>query len=284
MNDDDYHYSFIDESGTTSPFSGSRFFIVALFDTLNPRKVELHVRRLHKRFGTSLKSGEMKASESQVKTIRRFLSTIAREQVEIIAIIVDKKIIARTPKNNEIIYIEGKAGSQDRVLCRNYGDDRRTFQEHLAAGVDIKDALEVEGGVFKHIGGDCIHSYDDLYDDDFEVYGSEEPFLKGRVLTELSRARKQFVEDHLRLNKLYADHVGDYDGHRILVAKPNKMPLGQVLYFEGHAQTDYEEYRGVIDPEYFEEPEFIGYMADGIHTDTATRPLWKLRVRAGGAG
>jgi hypothetical protein len=103
---DDYHFSFIDESGTSSPFSGSRFFIVALLDTQNPRKVELHVRRLHKRFGTSLKSGEMKASESQEKTIRRFLSTISREQIEIIAIIVDKKSIVRTPKNNERIYRE----------------------------------------------------------------------------------------------------------------------------------------------------------------------------------
>lgn len=103
---DDYHYSFIDESGTTSPFSGSRFFVVALLDTRNPRKVELHVRRLHKRFGTSLKSGEMKANESQEKTIRRFLSTIANEQIEIIAIIVDKKSILRNPKNNENIYHE----------------------------------------------------------------------------------------------------------------------------------------------------------------------------------
>jgi len=103
---DDYHYSFVDESGTTSPFSGSRFFVVALLDTRNPRKVELHIRRLHKRFGTSLKSGEMKANESQEKTIRRFLSTIANEQIEIIAIIVDKKSILRNLKNNEKIYHE----------------------------------------------------------------------------------------------------------------------------------------------------------------------------------
>ena len=78
----DYHYSFVDESGTTSPFSGSRFFVVAILDTRNPRKVELHVRRLHKRFGTSLKSGEKKADTSQEKTIKRFLSTIAREQID----------------------------------------------------------------------------------------------------------------------------------------------------------------------------------------------------------
>lgn len=102
----DYHYSFADESGTTSPFSGSRFFVVALLDTKNPRKVELHVRRLHKRFGTSLKSGEMKADASQEKTIKRFLSTIAREQIEIIAVIIDKRRILRPPKSNEAIYRE----------------------------------------------------------------------------------------------------------------------------------------------------------------------------------
>ncbi|MBC8509643.1 MAG: DUF3800 domain-containing protein [Anaerolineales bacterium] len=103
---DNYHFSFIDESGTTSPFSGSRFFVVALLDTKNPRKVEMHVRRLHKRFGTNLKSGEMKANASQENTIRKFLSTIANESIEIIVIIVDKKSIWRPPKNNEKIYRE----------------------------------------------------------------------------------------------------------------------------------------------------------------------------------
>jgi hypothetical protein len=102
----DYHYSFVDESGTTSPFSGSRYFVVALLDTRNPRKVELHVRRLHKRFGTSLKSGEMKADASQEKTIKRFLSTIAREKIEIIAVVIDKRRILRPPKSNETIYRE----------------------------------------------------------------------------------------------------------------------------------------------------------------------------------
>jgi len=102
----EYHYSFIDESGSTSPFSGSRFFVVALLDTRNPRKIELHVRRLHKRFGTSLKSGEMKADASQEKTIKRFLSTIAREKIEIIAVIIDKRRILRPPKSNEAIYRE----------------------------------------------------------------------------------------------------------------------------------------------------------------------------------
>ena len=102
----DYNYSFVDESGTSSPFSGSHFFVVALLNTRNPRKVELHVRRLHKRFGTRLKSGEMKADASSEKVIRRFLSTIAKEQVEIIAIIIDKRRILRPPKSNDAIYRE----------------------------------------------------------------------------------------------------------------------------------------------------------------------------------
>ena len=110
----DYHYSFIDESGSTSHFSGSRFFVVALLDTRNPRKVELHVRRLHKRFGTSLKSGEMKADASQEKTIKRFLTTIAKEQIEIIAVIIDKRRILRPPKSNEAIYRRGLSGSKPR--------------------------------------------------------------------------------------------------------------------------------------------------------------------------
>jgi hypothetical protein len=34
---DNYHYSFVDESGITSPFSGSRFFFLDLLDTLATR-------------------------------------------------------------------------------------------------------------------------------------------------------------------------------------------------------------------------------------------------------
>lgn len=130
---------------------------------------------------------------------------------------------------DEIIYIEGGAGSQDRVLCRNYADDRSTLQEHLAAGTDLEDALEVEGGVFKEITGDCVSSYSDLFDPDFDIYDADKAFLGKIELGELSRQRKEFVEDQLRLNKRFGEEVGHYKGSRVLVAHPPKNPIRRVL-------------------------------------------------------
>jgi hypothetical protein len=98
------HYAFVDESGTAAPFSGSRFFVVALLCVTSPRAIELYIKRAHKKYGTSLRSGEMKASSSQHKVVERLLQDIAQEAVAIMSIIVDKREIVRPPKDIEDIY------------------------------------------------------------------------------------------------------------------------------------------------------------------------------------
>lgn len=99
-------YAFVDESGTADAFSGSHFLAIALLSTRRPRAIELHVKRALKRYGTSLASGEMKADASREVVIKRLLQAIAQESVAIVAVIVDKRDIARPPKDSEEIYRE----------------------------------------------------------------------------------------------------------------------------------------------------------------------------------
>ncbi len=73
------HYAFVDESGTVAPFSGSRYLVIALLVSTSPRPIELHVRRMQKRYGTSLRSGEMKANASREPVIADLLRALAEE-------------------------------------------------------------------------------------------------------------------------------------------------------------------------------------------------------------
>lgn len=97
-------YAYIDESGSVSPFTGSRFLVVALISMAQPRPVELHVKRAHKRYGASLASGEMKADASRGVVVEQLLKSLACEPIAIIAAVVDKRAIRRPPQDPEEIY------------------------------------------------------------------------------------------------------------------------------------------------------------------------------------
>jgi len=99
-----YYYGFLDESGVVAPFSGSRFLVVTILATAIPRPIELHVKRAHKKYGTSLASGEMKASASREKVTEQVLRAMAGEPVAIITVVVDKQAILRPPEDVEDIY------------------------------------------------------------------------------------------------------------------------------------------------------------------------------------
>ncbi|MFQ6014399.1 MAG: hypothetical protein ACE5NP_03015 [Anaerolineae bacterium] len=94
----------LDESGNVDPFSGSRFLVVTILVTLVPRSIELHVKRARKSLGKKPAPSEMKASTSEPKIVERLLKAIAQENVEIVAVIVDKQSILRAPRDSEDIY------------------------------------------------------------------------------------------------------------------------------------------------------------------------------------
>ena len=102
-------YGFLDESGGADPFSGSHFLVVALLTTNMPRPIELHVKRARKSLGRKARPDEMKAAVLESRVIERLLQSIAEENIEIVAVVVDKRAILRPPENPEDIYREAVA-------------------------------------------------------------------------------------------------------------------------------------------------------------------------------
>ena len=99
-------YSFLDDSGGADPFSGSHFLVVAVLTTNVPRPIALHVKRARKSLGRKARPDEMKAAVLEERVIERLLRSIADEDVEIVAVIVDKRAILRPPDDPEDIYRE----------------------------------------------------------------------------------------------------------------------------------------------------------------------------------
>jgi 2-polyprenyl-3-methyl-5-hydroxy-6-metoxy-1,4-benzoquinol methylase len=51
-----------------------------------------------------------------------------------------------------------------------------------------------------------------------------------------------------------------------------------ILYFEGHANTELEDYEYLLTPENFSSIECLGYLRDGIHTRKRNRPFFRCEV------
>lgn len=135
-------YAFVDESGTTAPFSGSHILVIALLSATGPRSIELHVKRALKKYGTSLASGELKASRSSPAAVERLLQAIAQEPVDIIAVIVDKKSILRPPEDGEDIYRQAVTRALRHAVGRwprlEVFLDRRHTNKHLCYQLERK--------------------------------------------------------------------------------------------------------------------------------------------------
>jgi hypothetical protein len=100
------YYAYLDESGDVTPFSGSRYLVVAVLIARNPRPIELHVKRARKSLGRKARPDELKASRLETAVVERLLIAIADEDIEIVAVIVDKQAILRPPTDPEDIYRE----------------------------------------------------------------------------------------------------------------------------------------------------------------------------------
>lgn len=98
------HYADLDESGDVAPFSGSRFLGVAVLVTETPRPIELHVKRARQSLGRKALSGELKATWCEPQVIERLLHSITEENVHIVAVVVNKRVIVRPPVDFEDIY------------------------------------------------------------------------------------------------------------------------------------------------------------------------------------
>lgn len=69
---------------------GSNCFVVAILVTASSRAIELHVRRTRRSLHRQAPLSELKAAQSEQRTIQRLLKAIADEDCEIFAVTVDK--------------------------------------------------------------------------------------------------------------------------------------------------------------------------------------------------
>lgn len=74
-----------------SPTDGSDCFVVAILVTASSRAIELHVRRTRRSLHRQAPLSELKAAQSEPRTIQRLLEAIADEDCEIFAVTVDKR-------------------------------------------------------------------------------------------------------------------------------------------------------------------------------------------------
>jgi hypothetical protein len=117
MKNPSLRYAFIDESGTVGAEKGTNFFVVALIVVESPRTLELPVRRTLKKYH-HLNSGELKASNVEKSATQRMLNEIAKQDIGIVAVIVEQSVIDQPPDNAEEIYKMAAAQAIRRLVER----------------------------------------------------------------------------------------------------------------------------------------------------------------------
>lgn len=101
---DQLWYGYLDESGDTALFSGSQYLIVAVLLTTSPRALELHIKRARSTLGRRARTDEFKATAVETAITRRLLHAITDEDIEISAVVIEKRAILRPPSEPEDIY------------------------------------------------------------------------------------------------------------------------------------------------------------------------------------
>ncbi|MEW5940346.1 MAG: DUF3800 domain-containing protein [Chloroflexota bacterium] len=111
-------YAFLDESGTVGVPGGTHFLVIGALISQTPREIERPIRRALKKYGPSLASGEIKATDFEESGLMRLLKEIARENIEVVATIVDQRAILRPPEEKEDIYRFAVARTVRRLVER----------------------------------------------------------------------------------------------------------------------------------------------------------------------
>lgn len=126
-----YRYAYFDETNDVALHSPHRYFIVAGFVAADSRAIELHVQRARRKLGKAPGRSELKSAKTALRIQERLLKAVAEEEIEIYAVIVDKRAVLRPPKDLEEIYraavgriLENVAGRWPRLAC--YLDKRYT--------------------------------------------------------------------------------------------------------------------------------------------------------------
>ena len=115
------NYAFLDESGDPADprtsKTGTRYFVVAVLVTAQPRAVALRVRQARHAGGGRLSGGEFKARRVQAKVIERLLTALAVEEISLYVVVADKE--APRQARGEDLYRQAIALAVQRCVARS---------------------------------------------------------------------------------------------------------------------------------------------------------------------
>lgn len=129
------HLAYIDEAGNVVPSGRSHILVVAALGMLKSPAIARIIRKAQKTVGSSLASGELKAKKEQSGRIGKLLAALAKEPIEIYAVIVDQEVLERLPQDPEDVYRWAVARLAAKIVRRYPAVelilDRRYTKEHL---------------------------------------------------------------------------------------------------------------------------------------------------------
>lgn len=97
-------YGFVDEASGPDPFYGGPLVFVAIV-TRQPRALDLLIRRVYKKSGRRIGgTGELKASFAEERLVVDVLTRLAKLDVHIVCVTLDKSVIMRPPADVETLY------------------------------------------------------------------------------------------------------------------------------------------------------------------------------------
>ena len=129
-------WAFADETGDVGRAPGSsRYLIVAIVLTRNPRSLRKTVTKTRKHLRKKLKSiPELKAKRTPKKIVTRFLRYIAELDVEIVTVVLDKHIAPACPEPEDwyrLVCAEAVCHCLERYAWLKLAIDRRYTNEIL---------------------------------------------------------------------------------------------------------------------------------------------------------
>jgi len=144
-------YVYLDESGNTAPFQASESFLVVAVVSAGhkaSRALERHMKRLKKRAKVRA-GGELKAVSATPRQRARLLTDIAREDMAIVAVVVDKRAVRQKPNDPEDWYRE--AASLASLHCAQRWPDLKLILDKRYTKKALRDSLEKH--VRERLGG-----------------------------------------------------------------------------------------------------------------------------------
>ena len=135
------YFAFLDESGNTASFQPSESFLVVAVIMASDkvaRSLALHMKRVKR--GAGVKAPELKARDASPKVRKRLLKAISREDLAIISVVIDKRVVVQEPKDAEDWYRE--AASRAVLQCVRRQSQLRLTLDKRYTSVALRDRLE----------------------------------------------------------------------------------------------------------------------------------------------